>query len=37
MKIRTRLILAFVGCGVIPIAVVGYSNYLTARKGVGNI
>jgi len=37
MRIRTRLMLAFVGCGVIPIAVVGYLNYRTAAKGMGNI
>ena len=37
MKIRTRLMLAFVGCGVVPIAVVGYLNYRTAVTGMGHI
>ncbi len=37
MKIRTRLMLAFAGCGMIPIALVGYLSYRTAIRGMENV
>ncbi|MBN2022136.1 MAG: CZB domain-containing protein [Pirellulales bacterium] len=37
MKIRTKLIAACVGCGLIPMAVSGWFNYGTARSGMNEI
>ncbi|MCP4785454.1 MAG: HAMP domain-containing protein [Fuerstiella sp.] len=37
MKIKTRLVLGFIACGVIPLIVVGLTNYWTANEGMTEI
>ncbi len=37
MKIKTRLVLGFVGCGVVPLIIVGAVNYWVANKGMTDI
>ncbi|TWT82154.1 Methyl-accepting chemotaxis protein 4 [Planctomycetes bacterium CA13] len=37
MKISTKLVLMFVGCGLIPITLVGYLSYRVAVKGMENV
>lgn len=37
MSLRTRLILVLLGCGIVPLVVVGLSNYSTANHGMNSI
>ncbi len=37
MKIKTRLVLGFVACGIVPLIIVGSVNYWTANRGMTGI
>ncbi len=37
MKIKTRLVLGFVGCGVVPLILVGIANNWSANRGMSRI
>jgi|GEM_PF-7119870 len=37
MTLKTKLVVSFLGCGLIPLSIVAYVNFSTASKGLSAI